>query len=553
MAFQDQDIFIVFSHASLFLNQNDLLSLSLTSKKMHDMIAIPRLYSNIHITKNPVLRTNKWFLDGGKTYVSGYRSVLKTGDKNDIFLYDRIERLLETSHLRCIKQLTIDEDLFHNRKEGLQLLQRLVNEITDLDVIESLDIKDPTLFELCSAKYYRLSSLKKRVIYGETGFDGIKLWQNFKSLKWQLPESLDLQNVIIPEVGVMLMKQLNGGELEIKDEAYSSLRVFEYFDSLNLRFKNLRRLKLNHVHKQGDGSATSMRLSSRAFKDVVNLSNLKALELEFSCEVDDCECDDDFLQDITGNLVSLTSLGFIEKTFTKKGYHYMDEKWDLVVNKFILNLPNVSKDLRLLSIRHDPPLNGKGIDTVDGNLLRRKKLYEKVLPKLTSLETIIAPTVLQSITSYEMYACDLLWNGCKCAFCSKYLPLFDKYIMNHQYFSTPDARYLDIIPIVFAAYTGKSLAKRFDPQKNWDLDLLQYAPEDTTWNFHGFERIHHFASYECYFDESSFEPLATIISHFFYPYMNYLIKILPNLRQTMLSGIYFSVSPELHTYETIYD
>lgn len=66
MAFQDQDIFIVFSHASLFLNQNDLLSLSLTSKKMHDMIAIPRLYSNIHITKNPVLRTNKWFLDGGK-------------------------------------------------------------------------------------------------------------------------------------------------------------------------------------------------------------------------------------------------------------------------------------------------------------------------------------------------------------------------------------------------------------------------------------------------------------------------------------------------------
>lgn len=87
--------------------------------------------------------------------------------------------------------------------------------------------------------------------------------------------------------------------------------------------------------------------------------------------------------------------------------------------------------------------------------------------------------------------------------------------MNHQYFSTPDARYLDIIPIVFAAYTGKSLAKRFDPQKNWDLDLLQYAPEDTTWNFHGFERIHHFASYECYFDESSFEPLATIISHFF--------------------------------------
>ncbi|CAI5031987.1 CGH_1_HP_G0102970.mRNA.1.CDS.1 [Saccharomyces cerevisiae] len=58
--------------------------------------------------------------------------------------------------------------------------------------------------------------------------------------------------------------------------------------------------------------------------------------------------------------------------FTNKGTITWT-KWDLVVNKFILNLPNVSKDLRLLSIRHDPPLNGKG-DTVDGNLLRRKTL-----------------------------------------------------------------------------------------------------------------------------------------------------------------------------------
>ncbi|CAI4048826.1 hypothetical protein SKDZ_13G3830 [Saccharomyces kudriavzevii ZP591] len=553
MAFQDLDLFVILSHASKYLNQNDLLNLSIVSKKVHDIVAIPHIYHNIHITKNPVLRTSKWFLEGGKTYVSGYRSVLKTGDKNDIFLYDRVEKLLEASHLKSIRQLTIDDDLFHNRKEGLQLLQRLVDEITELDLLEILVIKDSELFEMCSEKYFELTSLKNRIVYGESGFNNVRSWENVKSLEWNLSASLDLQNMITPEVGGLLLKHLDGGELEIKDEAYSSLRVFEYFNLLDIRLRNLRRLKFNHVHKQGDASTVSMKLSSHALKDAVNLSNLKALELEFSCEVNDCECDDEFLQDLAGELISLTSLGFIEKTFTKQGYHYMDENWDLVINKFIMNLPNVSENLRLLSIRHDPPLNGNGTDTVDGNLLRRKKLYEKVLPKLTSLETIVAPTVLQSITSYEMYACDLLWNGCKCEFCSKYLPLFDKYIMNHQYFSIPEARYLDIIPIVFAAYTGSSLAHRFESQKKWDLDLLQYAPEDTNWNFHGFERIHHFASYECYFDESSFEPLATIISHFFYPYMNYLIKILPNLRQTMLSGIYFSVNPASHTYESIYD
>lgn len=374
MALQDQDLFIVLSHASIFLNQNDLLNLSLTSKEIHDVIAIPYLYRNIHITKNPVLRTKKWFLEGGITYISGYRSILKTGDKNDIFLYDKIERLLEASHLKSILQLTVDEDLFHNREEGLQLLQRLVNKVIELNMIEILDIKDSVLFELCSGNYYGLTCLKKWVVDSEIGFDNIRLCKNLKSLKWKLPASLDLQNIMAPEVGTLLMKQLDGGELEIKDEAYSSLRAFEYFDFLNLRFENIRRLKFNHVHKQSDGTNTSVKLSSHAFKDVVNLSNLKALELEFSCEVDGCECDDDFLQELAGDLVSLVSLGFIEKTFTKKGYHYMDENWDLVINKFILNLPDVGKNLRLLSIRHDTPLDGKGIDTVDGNLLRRKKL-----------------------------------------------------------------------------------------------------------------------------------------------------------------------------------
>lgn len=141
MAFQDQDLLIILSHTSKFLNQNDLLNLSLVSRKVHDVVAIPSLYNNIHITKNPVLRTNKWLLEGGKTYVSGYRSVLKTGDKNDIFVYDRVERLLEASHLKLIKQITIDNDIFHHREEGLQLLQRLVNEIADLNVIEILDTK----------------------------------------------------------------------------------------------------------------------------------------------------------------------------------------------------------------------------------------------------------------------------------------------------------------------------------------------------------------------------------------------------------------------------
>ena len=85
MALQDQDLFIVLSHASIFLNQNDLLNLSLTSKEIHDVIAIPYLYRNIHITKNPVLRTKKWFLEGGITYISGYRSISVSYTHLDVY------------------------------------------------------------------------------------------------------------------------------------------------------------------------------------------------------------------------------------------------------------------------------------------------------------------------------------------------------------------------------------------------------------------------------------------------------------------------------------
>lgn len=66
MAFQDQDLLIVLSYTSKFLNQNDLLNLSLVSKQVHNVVAIPSLYNNIHITRNPVLRTAKWLLEGGK-------------------------------------------------------------------------------------------------------------------------------------------------------------------------------------------------------------------------------------------------------------------------------------------------------------------------------------------------------------------------------------------------------------------------------------------------------------------------------------------------------
>ncbi|KAM3164323.1 hypothetical protein ACU8KH_01227 [Lachancea thermotolerans] len=532
-----------------FLNQNDLLILAQTSKKL-SKVSLQNLYGRIVISKEPVMRSDEWFLDCSANYVSGYRSTKKTPDQNDIFLYDRIKRLTESSHLALVKELVIQEDVFYDRESGLPVLQALIDRLLELDQVEVLDIRDSALFEHNYSKILELTHLRKCRVVNIGDLGKLRSLPRIKSLEISLTHPDFKPRCLSDDVKKSLSDTVV--ELTVDDLEHSSLRLFQYFHKEGMRLGHVTSLKFNHVHGIHDYNKTMRELTTIFLKDVFDLKKIESLELEGSCEASDCTCFNDFLMDMAPELVSVRSLGLIEKNFVTQGDHNTEEEWDLTINRFILHIPKVSERLKNLTVRHNPPLNGITVDSVEGNYIRRRTLYDNVLPKLTNLQTLVGPTFLKSLSAYEILVCDLLWNGCECSFCAKVLPVIDQYIMNHQYYSFPDGSFKDVIPTVFFAYTGDALSRRFITETDWDLKTLATCPVSHVWDLHGYESLQHFKDFDCFFDESVFMALTKCVSHFFNTYMDHLVKFMPNMRTCVLSGVYYSVD-EQGKYKSIYD
>lgn len=550
MVEKDQ-LLTILSKTSFFLNQNDLLSLAQTSRQLHDSFAIEKLYHNITVTRDPVRRSDFWFTDCGRSYLSGYRTLKKSADQNDLFLYDRIERLLESRHLRHLRQLIIHDSVFQDRETGDPLLRQLLDKVIELDQIELLDIRDPLLFHEYKAKILNLSNLKSIRLIDIGSIETTKSLAELTSIEWVLQYPAMPDKTLPSHVVEFLSTKFTKAELIFDDAETSSLLLISYLHSQGVRCSSLKSLKLNHVHGKNSYNRHLQQIEFDHLEEVVNLQTLEKLELGLSCENVGCGCVDDFLQDLAPRLQSLKELALIEKS-TASMDHQAKEDWDIMINKFLLHIPYVGENLRKLSIRHQTPLNGLSDDSVHGNYFRRRTLYDTVLPKLKSLQTLIAPTMLQSLSAYEVLVCDLLWNGCQCDYCGKVLPIFDQYIMNHQYYSKESGRYLDVIPTVFFAYAGDFLTHNSMDLVDWDLQASSFCPLYRAWNLHGYEALHHFENYDCLFDESTFQPLSVVITHFFDSYMDSMVQILPRLRTALLSGIYYAVDSESHSYESVY-
>lgn len=484
--------------------------------------------------------------------MSGYRALKKNADQNDIFLYDRIERLIESSHLRHVKTLVIQNCVFTDSESGNVLLRKLLDKIISLNVITSLEIIDKNLFSEYYERTLELSNLKKVKIVDLESLEKTESLSALDTLEWRCESQEFALHHMSGQVKEMLSLRLKTAELMIGNAECSSLPFFSYLQSEGVKCHSLRSLKFNHLHAVNAHDKHLQELDIAHLEEVVDLARLEKLELGLSCEKIGCGCIDDFLMELAPHLTALKELGLIERTTVETSDHKVKEDWDIMICKFIVHIPSVESNLQELSIRHQTPVNGLSDDSVHGNYFRRRTLYETVLPRLKSLQTLIAPTMLQSLSAYEVLACDLLWNGCQCNYCQKVLPIFDQYIMNHQYYSKQSGRYMDVVPTVFLAYAGHFLAHNFLGQTSWDLNALRFPPSSRAWNLHGYEALHHFENYECLFDESTFGPLSVVITHFFDEYMASLIEILPNLRRALLSGIYYAADSESHTYATMY-
>lgn len=552
MVTQDQ-LLTLLSHSSLFFNQYDLFNLALTSKKVHDEFATKKLYRCIHITRDPIIRSPIWYLDGNTTYLSGYRAVKKTADQNDLFLHERIERLLESSHLDKIEEIIVEKGLFADHETCTPILRKLLDQIVVLNKVKTFEIRDQKLFREYYLKSLELTNLNRVTIVDLNSIGTLRSPLHLKKLKWILVKRDMTGASLAPSLKKILCEQLEEAELVADEVTCCSLNIFLYLQKEGVKFQRLQSLKFNYTHNLNGCDSLFLDDPISVIESVVDLGKLKKLELGVSCEHADCDCMDAFLSGLAPKLNSLRYLALIEKNTMETTNHKAKEDWDIITNRFVMRLPYVGQNLLTLSIRHATPLNGLSEDSVAGNYVRRRTLFETVLPKLTALQNLIAPNILQSLSAYEFLVCDLLWNGCECNACSKILPIFDQYLMNHQHYLVDEGRYTDVTPTVFFAYAGDFLMQRFSNHLDWDLDIFSIAPSFRFWNLHGYDNLHHFDDYRCFFDETTFAPLCMAISHFFNGYMDHLVHLLPNLRTAVLSGIYYAVDSDSHEYISVYD
>ena len=526
--------FQIWSSVIDFLDQNSLCNLAQCNKNLRD-ISEAKLYANVHLVPEPVLKTGQWFIDTNETYVFGYRSMIKSNDQNDIYLYDKIERLIESKKLSKVKKIVIGKKLFSDAASGHAVLKRLLNGLLPLKKAHTIEIQDEYLFNAYYGSILKVSQslctlrLKSLADLGHVHSSCT---------------TLQIDSAFGSETGTIIQTFDQIETLVLSN--FDALSILQFLQSKGIVLKNVKNLTLYHQH---DSNTKPWHIES--LLKVIPLEKLKTLEIGFSCEVDECECSQTFFSTLGPLLLNLSELSLIEKSIETPTHHNSKEKWDIDVNHFIIELPEFGAHLKKLSIMHNIPANGQIADSVDGNYFRRRRMYEQMLPHLINLEVLIAPTFIQSLSCFEVLSCDFLWNGCRCPFCQKVLAVMDKYIHNHVFFNDWFADFKDIGPINLVAYASSFLSNRLISKDHNQLKVFGEAPLDVHWDFHGFDSIGHYKGYTCFFDESAFKPLAVCFQHFTDTYMEYIVHFLPKLKFCCLSGIYYYI--EDHAFHSVYD
>lgn len=467
-----------------------------------------------------------------------------TDDQNDYLIYLKIVSLIEIIKSRpelakLIKKVHIYESIFNEADNGL--LNKFVDVLNEYSTeLTSLIVDDDNVKTIVKSSFTELST---------DNLSEINLIKKLKSLTFYVPRYTTPSN--IPNLE-------NLEELIIHDYEHESLRFLPLFQGL----RSLKTLSFNHIHGAHDYNTTLRDLTSVKLEHLP-LNQITHLELTIGCQEPDCTCFNDFLASLAPQLTSLTHLSIQESTYDHD--HYITENFDLGVCQFLQNFTN---QLKYLSIRHNPPLNGLKLpNNVEGNYLRRKKLYSTTIPKLKKLRTLIAPTLLGTCSCYEIIVSDLLWNGCDCDRCVPVLEKFDKYLMDHTYYDLEEGEFKDMLSCQLFGIMSRELLKRIpnliketnedynstslsglsgisiDSFTTWsDLDWLKVGPREISWDFHSnYGTITCFEDIEdCEVSSNDFDDLTVCVTHFLREYSECLLETCPNLNEIILNGIYFN-------------
>lgn len=522
-----------------YLPQQDKLNLLYTNYDFY-VLAQQKLYENLLFSISTALKCPDSFEESHYTVVGGVETPLATASLNKRIYETRQEILLEAITVnkelcKYIKKIAIIGEYNHNGTTSsfddminTQLLSYLCENCQFLVKITSNNLIFPNLTTR-SLTSVQLSSLKY--------LEMIK-FQQLKSLEFSLSEEIhDLDAYTDTEL-INIFKKLE--TLAFYDEISQSLISKRLQRIKGFQFSNLQDLKLLYYHNFDDPYTEIIN-----FFKFIDFAKLKSVELTIGCNDITCDCIARFTKYLIERNINVTKLALIQKTIHRD--HNYTEAFDMHVTEFLKALPN-RLNLKELHISHAPPVDFNVNFGFEGNYLHRKSLFEAVLPLLSSLETFNCPSFMQSIACYEQLISDLLWNGCKCPHCDDYLPIFDKYILNHKYYDEVKSHLTDMISPILIGNAAAVLSKRGNTQKLtgwWSMPML-----NRFWDFHSAPyQITHLS--DCQMDKSAFRPLIKCIAHFLQAYVEAIGNMIPTLKRCVLSGVTFNRMDEMwHCFES---
>ncbi|ODV98403.1 hypothetical protein PACTADRAFT_48172 [Pachysolen tannophilus NRRL Y-2460] len=550
------------------LAQQSKFQLLQTNYKLYTLV-LPALYQNLLFKSD----CNGFLADDYDcckyTIVSGSSNILADKRLNDLIFKTRQDILLQSLKVNEEILPYVEKVVIFNYEnvnvELANLLQaKSINLQTYLNFNNNFNLSFPNSFHsltTCMINHcYELSKLPLSV----------------KNLTINFQDSFKDEIKVVTDLAVdkdYCLKILFGlDSLYLSFDELSTLNflkfIIEFLKPPNGKLFQFKSLKFIYYHGFNDYNLHLRNLMSDFLFKYVDLSILKSLEITMGCDYDlNCSCLTEFVDELSGltNLkeknsnfsTNLKILSFIEKTLHKD--HSFIEKFDINLGRFIYNLdPKISSNLETLIIHHNPPTDGNIENNVEGNFLRRKKLYSKFLPILQNLKTLISPSFMNSCSCYEVITSELLWNGCRCEFCEVHLSIFDTFIMNHCYYDEATGLMKDVISPRFFSIAANYLNQRLLNYDNLEqncsnLQCLSYPFFSKSWDFHNtgskkttkFE--HHYEydeDFVCKFNQSAFEALVKVMSHFMEAYVDNCVDLLPKLKTCILGGVFYKINSE---------
>lgn len=459
-----------------YLPQQDVINLMLTNYQFYQP-GLKKLYRKISIQIDPILvakpREAKHYkidyLDSNETVLYGFQST-----SND---YETHEKLLKVRITALILAIRVNHELAEYIEEIY-----IDDHKYKIDTIKEMN----KLFEVLSSlksnlkKIYTNHRLRKLIKYK-------KLVSEFK-----------LESVIIDSIEDFNLIRGNERELMITFKEKSD---FHYYDFGKLSLDSLIIINDEVLYGQVIKYFNEcFRIKPFIFKlqkfnyyhshyphelPFINFDNIKQLQLSIGCN--ELQCQQTCYDLSQFEYPSLDTVLIIQNTNAKLTNHENNEKWDITIFNYIRKLFNQTK-LTNLSIRHNP--NNEGIinDGYEGNYLRREKLYGKILPNfLTNQQGInlFYPNLVTSLSCYEPAMNVLMWNGCKCAHCTKYLGLLDEFLIHHKYYNFKTELYKDLITCNLISVISTKLSSRLTFDELIGDFLINAKPlKNISWDFH---------------------------------------------------------------------